>query len=1530
MEKQNNTLPAFGKALLKFLAGFVLFVILFFGLLLAAIRIPAVQTRVVQKASEILSDKLQHQVSVGRVDINFFKSVILDKVKVLDYKKEVLFSVSRLKADISLFSLFKPNQLHLSRLTLTQPRADLIKYAGSDSLNMTTFIPAINRLLVKKDTVSTKAPFQFDIDAITLENGRFTYQDLNKPFSPHQGSLDYQHMQVDSIFGTFSRINLGDTLGVQISGLRAREKRSGTRLHQLSTRMRYAATFWEFDDLNLRVGKSFLGPYVRFDFKRFRNFVNFNDSVQVTARLRKTSVYSDDIARFAYQLKDMKEHLRISGDVKGRVNRFTAKNVDARYGRYTHVVGNLSSHGLPVYRETFLELDLKPSVLYAPDLKRYLPANIFPLAQRLGKVRLHGEFIGFYNDFVANGSFQTALGKVESDLNLKINQNRSASSYSGFVRTHDFQLGKLLGTTNGIGALTMSGKVKGTGFDLESARLQLNADIAAFGWNGYPYRNIKTDATLSRETFSGQLAIQDPNIQLTATGDINLSSRAPSFRGQADIDLIDFQALKLSRQAIRLQTKAQLDFRGLKANEILGTGTFTQTELTLNHKHIELDSVFLLSGMEQGRRSLQFLSDLADVKATGNWQYTTLLRDLSTLVKEYRLNFESNDRELAAYYRKKRKIAPAAYVLDYDIYLKDINQVLQAFVPSLHLSDNSRIEGSFRQGPNAVLTLHGQVDTVQYGKHTFYQNELELNTSKLPDAPDVLANAILTSREQKIAGLPATELLHVEGVWSERRILFNSNLAQTGSTNKVNLNGSLAFLSDKLQVVLDNSQVNMLGQAWQFSPNNTILIAGKGREIDISDLVLSYQEQQISLNGHLSPDSTKALQVAVKNFRLENLNPLMKTRLAGILNGSGTARNVFGQPIITSKLQADSVAMDGYLVGMVAGNTFWDNNQDRLGVDLGITRDKMKVLNVTGYYNPESEFNQLDLLALMDNAPVKLVEPLLKTLFGDLGGTMAGRLKITGQLSAPALAGSAMITNGRFNFKYLNTTYTFTDRIHFTENDITFRNVKVYDVANNTGTISGSIIHQGFKDMILDLQADFRKLMVLNTTREQNKLYYGTAIATGKATVLGAPSDLVINIDARSEAGTRMFIPLDNSSTITRQNFIRFVNRNVTDTTQQVSQAEPAVDLSGINMNFNLDVTPDAYLEIILDAATGDIVRGSGNGRIKMNIDTRGEFTMEGQIEIIRGAYNFTLYNVINKEFLIRPGGTIIWNGDPYEGIMNITATYTQTVPIPPSILGATSTGESAPANIRIPVTAVMNLEGNLLTPQIKLDLEFNNTPSELETQLSPYLADIRNDQDELNRQVFSLLILKRLSERGTLGGGGSGSAVAQGFTGSLSELITNQLGNWLSQLDSNLEVDIGLVGTMDQVDLRNLQVRLSYNLMEGRLRLSREGGIGSSPDQPQNPNSFDSYNNSLAGDWRAEYFLGQNGKLRLRMEYITSQRRFATTANTSITNVSLLHTEQFNSLRDLFRRRRLQRRYQIQEKDRLILDSDIPYDQIK
>ena len=309
MENQKTRLQAVGKTFLKIIFGLILFFLLLAGVILISIRIPAVQTKIVHEASEILSKKLKHEVSIERVDISFFNRVILDKVKVLDYKNEVLFYIDQLNADISFFNILHPNSLHIATLTLQKPRANLVRYKGSDTFNLSSFLKALNNLLVKKDTVSTKTPFDFHINEVRVQNGHFTYYDQNKPAAPLNTSINYQYLVADSISGRFSEIKLGDTIRVKIDDLQATETRSKTRLHELTSHMTFAPTFWEFDDVVLRLGRSSLSEYIRFDYRRFGNFTLFNDSVNVTANLKKAHLYATDVAKFAPQFKDLNDSI---------------------------------------------------------------------------------------------------------------------------------------------------------------------------------------------------------------------------------------------------------------------------------------------------------------------------------------------------------------------------------------------------------------------------------------------------------------------------------------------------------------------------------------------------------------------------------------------------------------------------------------------------------------------------------------------------------------------------------------------------------------------------------------------------------------------------------------------------------------------------------------------------------------------------------------------------------------------------------------------------------------------------------------------------------------------------------------------------------------------------------------------------------------------------------------------------------------------------------------------------------------------
>jgi hypothetical protein len=1520
------------KAILKVLLGLVLLLALLLGAAVLALRVPEVQTEVAQRAAAILSDKLQQPVSIARVDIRPFTKVVLERVQVLDKRGGPLFYIGELEADISTFSVFTPNQLYLSKVTLTEPRFELVTYPNSPggATNLDEFLTAFKRLLGAPDTTKTAKPFDFKVESVGLRNARFVLERKDVPRVKEYGkSLDYAHMYIDSVYADLSQIWFrGDTIHAQVDGLRAVDLPSKTRLRELTAGMTYATKFWEFEKLNLRVGRSHLRDYVRFDYQHFLNFTDFNDSVKVTARLKPSRVYSDDIALFAPQLWGWGEEVAISGEAKGYVRDFSAKNLDLRYSNGgTHIIGNITAQGLPEWKETFAELRLRPGTVVNPrDLKPVLPASVYPYFQRLGTVTLNGQFLGFYNDFVANGDFKTRLGNVTADVNLKLKDDPRRSSYEGTVRTAGFELGKLLGDESLIRDVAVNGKVSGVGFDPDAARINATANIASVWVKGYRYRNISvTNGRITRQEFDGLISINDPNLQMTGEGNVNWGRGRQAFDLVGDVRRADLRALGITSQPLVVSTQADVRFQGLTLDELLGRIHLRDTRLTLQGRSVHLDTLDLLATRRDGERLLAMRSEAFRLRARGNYQFSQALRDVQQLVEEYRLNFAGDARATEAYYRRKRRQTIPDYNINLTLDLKRPNPLLHVFVPQLSVSDSTHIEGSFRNGATSILQLGGTAKALQYDSIRAEQVSFDLLTSKLPDAPDVLAQASVTSTRQRLPGLGRTEQFYVEGVWDQDKINFSSSLAQSGTTNRAQINGALDFLPNAVQIVFRQSGVNLLGREWIIAQDNAIVIAGGGHEITVPNFSLSNGRQQILATGEVSDDPTRTLHLEVKDLELATLSSLTRQNMRGRVNATGDVRGIFGQLVSAARLTVDSLYFDNTLIGNVAGVANWDNAASRLGTNLTVLREGQNVLSVAGSIAPTgAPQDQLNLTGTLNDAPIKLAEPFLAGVLTNLGGTGRGTLRLTGPFSAPSLRGTVDVRKGQLTFAYLNTTYTFEDQIRFFEDRMAFRNIKLRDVLGNVGTLDGSIYHQGFNDMRLDLRANFRRLQVLNTTRRQNELYFGTAYASGDAAVTGPVDNLVINVRARSESGTRLSLPLDNATTVSQASYIKFVNRNLPDTAQAAATRAP-VDLSGIRLNAIFDVTPEAYMEVILDETTGDVIRGSAAGQLRMNIDTRGEFNMYGQLEVVRGAYNFTLQGLVNKEFQVRPGGNLTWNGDPMQGQMDVTAAYTQRTSLAP-ILGSSDDGSGASASSAVyaSVTAVMHLTGDMLLPRIQLGLEFNDAPSSAEGPLTTFLSNLRNDEQELNRQVFSLLLFRQL----TSVGGFNNAALATGSNAvqnSLGQILSTQLGLLTSQIDQNLEIAFNLDGVTEE-ELRNLQVRLSYSLLQGRLRVTRFGGVtsntGSDPNSPTTTPQT-----SLIGDLGLEYFLRQDGKFRVRLRYETSPREFTNVQNSNQARagLSVVHTEQFDNLTELFARKRLRRREEARRKAReqLVIDDD-------
>jgi hypothetical protein len=492
--------------------------------------------------------------------------------------------------------------------------------------------------------------------------------------------------------------------------------------------------------------------------------------------------------------------------------------------------------------------------------------------------------------------------------------------------------------------------------------------------------------------------------------------------------------------------------------------------------------------------------------------------------------------------------------------------------------------------------------------------------------------------------------------------------------------------------------------------------------------------------------------------------------------------------------------------------------------------------------------------------------------------------------------------------------YNFSGDVSLSRNSINFDNIRATDEKENTARARGKILHENFNQMKIDLSVDFQNFQVLNTNAKDNNLFYGEGYASGNVRFSGPLNNMLITSTARSEKNTRIFIPIQGTSSVEKKDFINFVN--FSDSTFSASLANNIVTrtkLTGITLDLNIDVTPDAYCEIIFDIKAGDIIRGRGDGDIKLQLDTKGEFNMFGYIDFQEGGYNFTLYDIINKEFSINKGSRITWFGDPYAATLNITASYNQIASLAP-ILADPELAYVTQIRRKYPVQVLLKLDGAMLSPVINFDIVANDLPKSIPVEgKAPVRLDFefaafknRLDEQELKRQVFSLIILRRFSPPESFNTSGS-------LVNSVSELFSNQLSYWASQVDENLEIDVDL-GTLDQEAFNTFQLRLSYSFFNGRLRVTRDGALNSNPQQANSTTPTDQRSSlsGVVGDWTVDYLLTVDGKFKVRMYSRTNVNPLYTsvgTQNAVTTGVSLTHTQSFNQVKDLWQSARKNKR---------------------
>jgi hypothetical protein len=491
---------------------------------------------------------------------------------------------------------------------------------------------------------------------------------------------------------------------------------------------------------------------------------------------------------------------------------------------------------------------------------------------------------------------------------------------------------------------------------------------------------------------------------------------------------------------------------------------------------------------------------------------------------------------------------------------------------------------------------------------------------------------------------------------------------------------------------------------------------------------------------------------------------------------------------------------------------------------------------------------------------------------------MFGPMKTIG-FEGDVFADKAQLTIGM-----LRTTYFFNDTIHLTRKMINIDNIRIYDEEKNQGRLNGKIRHDGlFKEMKYSVNIQANEILAMNTSSVDNDYFFGKAYATGTVKIFGDEKEANIQVNAVSKPGTKGSIQMGGASTALDNSFITFVNPNANANSQEKKATNNISDFN-VKVDLQLEVTPDAAMELIVDPRAGDIISGRGSGNLRVQFDTFSDIKLYGTYTIDEGYYLFTLQTVIRKEFKIDSGSTISWTGDPFGAKVDIRALYSLSA----SLSDLTDEIGSSTNRGNVPVDCVLSLKDDLMKPNIKFEIELPSSDEGVKQNV----RSIINTEEMMNRQIAYLLVLSKfytpVKSNNVNSNNGWDETISFATT-----TLSSHLNNWVQKSFNTNNFSIGIDWQKSQTYNDEIKAQLNY---QPNKRIIINGNIGY-----RNDNIATSTNsNKLIGDFDFEYLLFESGKLRFKGYSHTVDRAQLKEAK-STQGLGVAYKEDFDSVGGMF-----------------------------
>lgn len=1429
-----------------------------FVALYVVISLPPVQNRIKEKLSKFASDYIGAPLTCERLDIYPFNEVRLHGVRLLTPKGERCVSAELIGAGISLSKLIFDGKIELSYAEIVGLDARLWKDAPDAPLNIQFLIDALS----SKDKKKPPTRLDLKLHNVVIRRSSFSWDKRWIAATADPRKMDFNHLKLTGIKADIAipRIANNDFI-IDLRRLSFSEE-AGFDLESLSCNAHVTDKGLAVSGLRIKLpGSDISVSPLRLSYNGFPDLLASLKSSSHSLRIADAEVTPSDFSAFFPPLFALQSPYRFDVKAKGSytdiiLQRFSLRNSDKSLR--LDLAGNAVKDDAGK-----LSVSLKSLKLLARQhainsiLQAFLPdgGNISQRISRLGNVNadIKGGFALGAKKGYAEGKVETSAGA--SSFGVKGGwDNRKNFFVDGKAAVDDANLALLLDKEI-LGYASLEADAK---LSCRDGRYygNLSAKVPYVDYGANRFSDISFDGDISGDKFSAKLVTTDPLVSLSA--DVSHSGAGEDSYWTLEGNISEFHpaAFGLLRNYgnSTLAGALHADIRGKSPYEMTGNLTLEDFRFSSPVRgNLEINSLEVSSSVDDSHtRHYTMESDFcsldAESRGTLPEDIATVRRLLSTVLPEY----------ISGQASMPHATLPGG---DFSLTFK-----LQ---PSDELFDFLRLPVRPLMVSTVIAAYDSSSDCLKLNMNAPYilQGKNKLIKSTAAD--------ISLSGAEGLTGLISTNMplkndrisLHLSLDGSERETgaaigwVMDGNASNTGRIDVIAspvpaMNGA----GKGVVVKILDSRFSLNGEEWSVEPAS---VSYRDRFANIDNILLRHDKQFLRIDGSASDNPSDMITVDLNDIDLQYVFDILNinyVNFGGHATGRVTASDVFSsRPILkTQRLFVKNLAYNESVLGDAELESHWDMDEKMVAINADIKEGDISSATVRGgvYVTRDSlsfDFNT-------DNTRIDCLQPFMSGFTSSVKGRATGHLKLYGTFADVDLGGRVFADTISMLVDQTNVVYSASDSVIFTPGRITIPKLRLYDKYGNSALLTGEVRHRFLHDAEFDFDVtNARHLLVFDTDEKTNGVWYGHIFANGSASIHGVPGLVNLTGNVSSARGSSFTFALDERETAADYAFLTFTDKRKEQELMVAENVEEKIEdkfaariqktlieaPSIFALNLNLTVTPDATINLIMDPKAGDKIVAHGNGGIRFTYDTKSdEFGLYGKYVLSDGTYNFSLQDLILRNFTIRNGSSISFNGDPLQGILDIAAAYrvnANITDLDPSFANDPDLNRKS-----VPVDAVLNVTGDINSPEIKFDLDMPTMTPEVERKIRSLIST----DEMMNIQAIYLLALNRFytPEYSGSGQGGELASVA-------SSTISSQISNIIGSLTDKFTLAPSFKS--DRSDFSDLEfdLALSSSLFNNRLLIN--GNVG-----------YRDKNTSLTtfvGDFDIEYLLNRSGSLRLK-----------------------------------------------------------------